>query len=89
MTPIVAVNYIDWLAKAENFDKIINQDFSGPPQTALLYLMLRNALLLQMHQGAYDWLVQNSAFSPELEAAFNKPRCPTCALARSRPRRSS
>ena len=75
-TDLLRVNYIDWLANAENFDKIINQDFSGPPQTSLLYLMLRNALMLQMHQGAYDWLVQNSAFSPELAAAFRQTTLP-------------
>ena len=38
----------------------MRQQFPGTPPTALLYLMLRNALLLQLHQGAYDWLQDRS-----------------------------
>ncbi len=60
-------NYIDWLAKAETTEKIINQSLKAPPPSALLYLMLRNALLLQMHHGAYEWLSGRADFDTPLQ----------------------
>jgi hypothetical protein len=62
----LTVNYIDFLAKAETTQKIITQDIGGTPPSALLYLMLRNALLLQMHHGAYEWLQERTSFDPLL-----------------------
>jgi hypothetical protein len=61
-TNSLTVNYIDFLAKAETAQKIINQEFPAAPPSALLYLMLRNALLLQMHNGAYEWLQERTTF---------------------------
>ncbi len=60
-------NYIDWLAKAETTEKIKNQAFDVPPPSALLYLMLRNALLLQLHHGAYEWLSGRADFDTPLQ----------------------
>ena len=65
----LTVNYIDFLAKADNTQKIITQDFPTTPPSALLYLMLRNALLLQLHNGAYEWLKERTIFDPLLEQA--------------------
>lgn len=65
----LTVNYVDFLAKAESTQKIINQEFPSPPPSALLYLMLRNALLLQMYNGAYEWLQERTSFDPLLEQA--------------------
>ena len=63
----LTVNYIDLLANTEETQKIIKQDFGVTPlPSALLYLMLRNALLLQMHQGSYEWLQQRTTFDPVL-----------------------
>jgi hypothetical protein len=76
----LTVNYIDFLAKAESTQKIINQEFPGTPPSALLYLMLRNALLLQMHNGAYEWLEERTSFDPLLVQASS-----TTTLAGVRP----
>ncbi|MGI8732066.1 MAG: hypothetical protein ACR2LM_02045 [Pyrinomonadaceae bacterium] len=65
----LTVNYIDFLANADNTQKIITQDFPTTPPSALLYLMLRNALLLQLHSGAYEWLKERTIFHPVLEQA--------------------
>lgn len=65
----LTVNYIDFLARAEVAQKIIDQDMGVTPPSALLYLMLRNALLLQMHNGAYEWLQKRAAFEPQLVQA--------------------
>jgi hypothetical protein len=69
-TQPLTVNYIDWLAKATDTAKIINQQFDGTPPSALLYLMLRNAILLQLHHGAYEWLVERSRFDEALERSL-------------------
>jgi hypothetical protein len=68
-TKQLTVNYIDFLARAEAAQKIIDQDMPGTPPSALLYLMLRNALLLQMHNGAYEWLQERTSFDPLLVQA--------------------
>lgn len=65
----LTLNYIDFLAKAETVQKIITQDIGGTPPSALLYLMLRNSLLLQMHNGAYEWLQERTTFDPVLTQA--------------------
>lgn len=65
-TKQLTVNYIDFLARAEVAQKIIDEDLPGARPTALLYLMLRNALLLQMHNGAYEWLQERTSFDPLL-----------------------
>lgn len=65
----LTVNYINSLANAETTQKIITQDFGGTPPSALLYLMLRNALLLQLHDGAYEWLEGRTSFDPLLVEA--------------------
>ena len=68
-TNLLTVNYIDFLAKAETTQKIITQDIGGTPPSALLYLMLRNSLLLQLHNGAYEWLQVRTDFEPVLTQA--------------------
>jgi predicted nucleic acid-binding Zn-ribbon protein len=68
-TARLAVNYIDFLAKAESTQKIITQDIGGTPPSALLYLMLRNALLLQLHNGSYEWLQERTTFDSVLTQA--------------------
>ena len=61
------INYIDLLANTDETQKIINQNFGVTPlPSALLYLMLRNALLLQLHQGSYEWLKERVTFDPVL-----------------------
>ena len=66
-TNTLTVNYIDLLANADETQKIISQNFGVTPlPSALLYLMLRNALLLQMHQGSYEWLKERATFDPVL-----------------------
>ncbi len=50
-------NYIDWLRDAASLNALASQDFGGAPvPTALLYLKLRHALLLQLHKTTVDWL---------------------------------
>lgn len=68
-TNTLTVNYINFLATAETTQKIINQEFPAAPPSALLYLMLRNALLLQMHNGSFDWLKERTIFEPALVQA--------------------
>jgi hypothetical protein len=75
-TSLLAVNYIDWFAKAEGVNPISSGNPDAPPQSALLYLMLRNALLLQMHHGAYEWLVERTVFEPALEQALRPTTLP-------------
>ena len=65
----LTVNYIEFLARADSTQKIINQEFPSAPPSALLYLMLRNALLLQLHNGAYEWLQERTDFDPLLTQA--------------------
>ncbi|HEY3578957.1 MAG TPA: hypothetical protein VGK82_00365 [Pyrinomonadaceae bacterium] len=63
----LTINYIDLLANTDETQKIINQNFGVTPlPSALLYLMLRNAVLLQMHQGSYEWLKERVTFDPGL-----------------------
>lgn len=69
-TNTLTLNYIDWLAKTEDTQKIIKQDFGATPPSALLYLMLRNSLLLQLHQGAYEWLKERTIFDAQLEQSI-------------------
>src|SRR5207302_4255821 len=57
------------LAKAETVEQIITQDIGGTAPSALLYLMLRNSILLQMHNGTYEWLEQRTTFDPALAQA--------------------
>jgi hypothetical protein len=73
-------NYIDWLATAETTSKIIGEQFAGAKPVTLLYLMLRNALLLQLHHGSYEWLAGHTTLDPSLQQALNTP-----ALAGIRP----
>ena len=66
----LAFNYIDWLAKAPDTSRIIHESFTGPKPAALLYALLRNALLLQLHHGSYEWLKVRSTFEPALEQSL-------------------
>jgi predicted nucleic acid-binding Zn-ribbon protein len=70
-TSKLTVNYIDFLANAASAQKIIDEAFPGTPPSALLYLMLRNSLLLQMHHGSYEWLEGRTTFDAPLESAAN------------------
>jgi hypothetical protein len=66
----LAFNYVDWLAKAETFEKIKGESFGGAKPATLLYVMLRNALLLQLHHGSYDWLKARGNFEPVLQQSL-------------------
>ncbi len=46
------------------------EKYPGAAPTAMLYLMLRNALLLQLGNGAYQWLQTRSIYAPSLESAL-------------------
>src|ERR1700752_67906 len=66
----LTLNYVEWLAKSEDVQKIISQDFPAAAPSALLYLMLRNAILLQSRHGAYQWLKERVAFDSILDTAL-------------------
>jgi hypothetical protein len=72
----LTLNYIDWLAKANSTDDIIKEMFPAPPPSALLYAMLRNALLLQLYRGSYDWLDVRSDFDSGLQQAVKPNTLP-------------
>jgi len=59
---IARKNYLDWLAEATTPDILEKQNFgvgkSAP--NALLYLMLRKALVEQLNNSSVKWLVNNS-----------------------------
>jgi len=63
----LTINYIDLLANTADTEKIVKQDFGVTPPAALLYLMLRNALLLQLYHGSYEWLKERTRFETALE----------------------
>jgi hypothetical protein len=63
-------NYIEWLLNAESTEKIVAQSFPGETPSALLYLMLRNAMLLQLHAGVYEWLEGRAELAPALEKSM-------------------
>ncbi len=69
-TSPLSSNYIEWLAAATDTNAILRETFSATKPTALLYAMLRNALLLQLHKGSYEWLRGRSTFEPELERSL-------------------
>jgi hypothetical protein len=55
--PTTHKNYLNWLAEAASADALAAQDFGGAPApTALLYLELRHALILQLHKAAVSWM---------------------------------
>jgi hypothetical protein len=66
----LTLNYVEWLAKSEDTQKIISENFPTKAPSALLYVMLRNAILLQLHQGAYQWLRERVAFDSVLETSL-------------------
>ena len=50
-------NYLHWLRDASSLDALAKQNFGGAPvPTALLYLKLRHALLLQLHKTTVKFL---------------------------------
>jgi hypothetical protein len=52
-----ARNYLHWLRDANTLAILSAQNFDGAAvPTALLYLKLRHALLLQLHRSSVDWL---------------------------------
>ena len=55
-------NYLDWLAEAGSIAALESQDFGPGRQApgALLYLMLRRALLLQLHKASVRWFQRNN-----------------------------
>ena len=69
-TATLTANYIDWLRNAESPARIIDESFPGEKPTALLYLMLRNAMLLQLHAGSYDWLAGRGEYTPALQRSM-------------------
>ena len=63
-------DYIGWLVGAGTSKALIDESYPGPAPTALLYSMLRNALLLQLHHGSYEWLQERSRFDVALNNAL-------------------
>lgn len=63
-------NYLDWLAETATVDALERQDFGGPQApNALLFAMLRRALLLQLHASAVRWFGSHDVdLSPTLAA---------------------
>ncbi len=64
-------NYIHWLAQAQAIDVLERQDFGAghAAPNALLYLMLRRALLLQLHAASVRWLAHRDVdLTPTLAA---------------------
>ena len=55
-------NYLNWLAAATTPDILEKQDFGAgiPAPNALLYLLLRKALLEQLHNASANWLINRS-----------------------------
>ncbi|MEO8513360.1 MAG: hypothetical protein ABI543_07370 [Ignavibacteria bacterium] len=52
-------NYINWLNEASTIEKLEKQDFgSAVTPTALLYMKLRHALLLQLHKESVKWFTK-------------------------------
>jgi hypothetical protein len=66
-------NYVASLAAATDTGKIVREELGGPTPAGLLYLMLRNALLLQLHHGSYEWLRDRATFEPALEQSLLSP----------------
>jgi predicted nucleic acid-binding Zn-ribbon protein len=67
----LTVNYISLIANTDDTLKIVNQNFGVTPlPSALLYLMLRNAILLQLHHGSYEWLKERTTFDLALERSL-------------------
>ncbi len=55
--PVAHRNYLHWLRDATSIDVLSAQNFGGAPvPTALLYLQLRHALILQLHASAVAWM---------------------------------
>lgn len=62
-------NYIDWLVEnSDDTDKLEHQDFGSgiKPPNALLYMMLHNALLLEIKHGIYRLLTSHDIVADEL-----------------------
>jgi archaellum component FlaC len=68
-TNTLTFDYVDWLAKTEDTQKLINQTLGAKPPSNLLYLMMRNALLLQLHHGAYEWLDKRATLDGSILAS--------------------
>lgn len=54
---VLKKNYLDWVAETQTIDALERQDFGSgvPVPSALLYQMLRRALLLQLHAASVRW----------------------------------
>jgi hypothetical protein len=68
----LTVDYIRLLADAIDSKSIEEEKLFGatPPPDQLLYLMLRNAILLELHNGTYSWLKSKTTFTPALDKAM-------------------
>ncbi|HXI21208.1 MAG TPA: hypothetical protein VNH46_08995, partial [Gemmatimonadales bacterium] len=56
--PVAHRNYLHWLRDATTLETLSSQNFGGAPRpSALLYLKLRHALLLELNKSAVRWLV--------------------------------
>jgi hypothetical protein len=54
--PVAHTNYLHWLRDTSTVAALASQDFGGvPAPTALLYLQLRHALILQLTKSAVLW----------------------------------
>lgn len=75
-TTALSPDYIDWLAKAATTKELIDESYPGAAPTALLYGLLRNALLLQLHHGSYEWLEERAEFDTALEVSLRPTSTP-------------
>lgn len=68
---VLRKNYLDWLAETPTIDALERQDFGSGRHApnALLYQMLRRALLLQLHAASVQWFFNRAIdLSPTLAA---------------------
>ena len=62
------LNFIDWLiANVSNAANLENQDFGGAaPPNSLLYMMLKNSLLLETSHSLYKYFIKNDIAANEM-----------------------
>ncbi len=66
-------NYIQWLHQQDSIEELERQDFGEgvAKPNSLLYLMLRKALLLELHRTSSDWLSKNKVPVPQAHDISN------------------
>jgi hypothetical protein len=66
-------NYLHWLLEADSLKKLEQQDFGTDVKapTALLYLQLRRALLLQLNKASVRWFGRNNILLDQVLQPMN------------------